>query len=318
VEQRVVTKRRTRRQKSIDTKPSTSWHFKLDRVTLASARAQLHARLIAVLESSSETGWGRGSEARTAAFEAAMVEYAGTILRGAAQKIEGPDADSCLEQLRKLTIVGIVEWILPGEEYVEHEPASGFSDMSPQGEWELRLDEAYGVFRPQRAPATTTDDEVDAAAFRLYHMLRLRLEPHRARFRRRLEAALPGALLAIEPSIRERLPERLETSSVQTLRKRGFPANAPEHQLVVDAVRRIGPDWVARLSEICDALEGRVRIPRGWHKRFGCDSWKDVADMVEGDSQARSSLVKHIRYRIDWCDKNSSAGKFTKVLPKSR
>ena len=92
--------------------------------------------------------------------------------------------------------------------------------------------------RPQRAPATTTDYEVDAAAFRLYHILRLRLEPHRGRFRRRLEAALRGALVAIEPSIRERLPERLDTSSVQTLRRRGFPANAAEHQLVVDAVHQ--------------------------------------------------------------------------------
>ncbi len=306
---RVVTKRRTGCQKSVDAEPSTSGHSKLDRGTLASARAQLHARLVAVLESSSETGWGSGSEARTAAFEAAMVEYAGTILSGAAQKIEGPDADSCLEQLRNLTMVGIVEWILPGEEYVENEPASGFSDMSPQGEWERRLDEAYGVFRPQRAPATTTDYEVDAAAFRLYHILRLRLEPHRGRFRRRLEAALRGALVAIEPSIRERLPERLDTSSVQTLRRRGFPANAAEHQLVVDAVRRIGPDWVARLSELCDALEGKVSIPRGWPKSFGCDSWKDVADTVEGDSQARILLVKHMRYCIKWCAENSSAGK---------
>ena len=48
-------------------------------------------------------------------------------------------------ELRNLTMVGIVEWILPGEEYVENEPASGFSDMSPQGEWERRLDEAYGA-----------------------------------------------------------------------------------------------------------------------------------------------------------------------------
>jgi hypothetical protein len=292
-------------KRAIETKPSARLPLKLDSVLLASAKAQLHSGLIALLESASHTGWGTATAARTEGFEAAMVEYAKTILSGLADDIQGPEAEACLDQLRGATIGSIVDWILPRPEYFEKEPAAGFSDMSPSGEWEQRLEETYSVFRPQHPPATTSED-ADAGAFRLYYVLRLRLEQHRDRFRRKLEGALRGAMVAIEPSIRARLERRVDVSSVQGQHKKGFPADAVEHRRVVEAARNWGQDWPDHLGEICAALEGRVNIPKGWRKHHGFANWRDVADMIKGDSQVKGSLVKYIQYRIHWCKKNSS------------
>jgi hypothetical protein len=271
-------------------------------VVVAEARPALHKEILEALESNLSLGWSGPYQALTVAFEKAFANYAGAILKGVAADVQAKDAQECLTKLRGEITEGILQWLEPSEERFEDELQPRLTDLTPDGEWEQRLEEAYQMFRPQHPLGGLAD--LDAADFRLTFEYRLRYQRHRAPFEAKLKSVLQRAIIEVEPVVREKFPAKMDVAQLQSQRRRGFPARADEHRRVLAALERFGEEWPDHLPEICRELEGEVPFPKSW-RRKGVSNWEDVAGELEGGpSILRNPVLDYIQYRIRWAKKN--------------
>jgi hypothetical protein len=163
------------------------------------------------------------------------------------------------------------------------------------GDWEAQLDRAYTVFRAGNSAPL----EVGDGTFRFRYTFRLRVPEHRDSLRTRLQDAMAGALIEIEPALRARLPTR----TGKRRQGRGFAADADAHFKLANIVERIGSDWGSRLEEVCNAFDGKVACPEDFCSAR-VKSWSKVAAEVSVDAHLRGRVRSYIRYRLNWIVKN--------------
>ena len=270
-------------------------------VVVAKARSALHKTLIQTLETNLSPGWSDPHQAFIVAFENAFAKHAGAILCDVAAEVKAKDAEECLAKLRGEITEAIVQWIEPSEEHFEDELRLRLTDLTPDGEWEQRLEEAYQIFRAQHPLGGSP--EADATDFRFSFEYRLRFKRHRAPFEAKLKSVLHGAIIDVEPTIRAQFPARIKVSELQSQKRRGFPPKSEEHRCVLAALERFGDDWPEHLTEICGELVG-VAVPESWRKQ-GYRSWRRVAQaLAGGNPQLRSLVRKHFQYRVRWSATN--------------
>jgi hypothetical protein len=112
---------------------------------------------------------------------------------------------------------------------------------------------------------------------------------------------------ASKRSSEEVAPVKSPSGTPSEGRRHGFGANADGHVTVAAAAARFADDWKNHLGDICLELhEHGVLFPKKTYEKDSIKSWRALSDEVEGRGTAenREKLLKYIRYRIDWVQKN--------------